>query len=73
MADAAHLLTTGRPERIREWPGAGGCGWLFYDTSLNGERRWCSMEVCGNRAKGRRHDARHHDTKPDPQRRLNET
>ncbi len=31
------------------------CGWLFYDTSRNHLRRWCSMEVCGNRAKARRH------------------
>jgi predicted RNA-binding Zn ribbon-like protein len=53
--DATDLLTTGRLERIRECPGADGCGWLFYDTSRNGKRRWCSMEVCGNRSKGRRH------------------
>jgi len=53
--DATDLLTTGRLQRIRECPGADGCGWLFYDTSRNGQRRWCSMEVCGNRSKGRRH------------------
>jgi predicted RNA-binding Zn ribbon-like protein len=53
--DAADLLTTGRLERIRERPGVDGCGWLFYDTSRNGRQRWCSMEACGNRAKGRRH------------------
>jgi predicted RNA-binding Zn ribbon-like protein len=53
--DATDLLTTGRLERIRECPGADGCGWLFYDTSRNGKRRWCSMEACGNRSKGRRH------------------
>jgi predicted RNA-binding Zn ribbon-like protein len=53
--DAADLLATGRLERIRECPGADGCGWLFYDTSRSGKRRWCSMEACGNRAKGRRH------------------
>ena len=27
------------------------CGWLFYDTSKNKSRRWCSMKGCGNRAK----------------------
>ena len=27
------------------------CGWLFYDTSKNRSRRWCSMKGCGNRAK----------------------
>jgi predicted RNA-binding Zn ribbon-like protein len=28
------------------------CGWLFLDGS--GRRQWCSMEVCGSRAKMRR-------------------
>ncbi|MFG3051100.1 CGNR zinc finger domain-containing protein [Kitasatospora sp. NPDC048239] len=27
----------------------------FLDTSQNGRRRWCSMAVCGNRAKAARH------------------
>jgi predicted RNA-binding Zn ribbon-like protein len=58
--DAADLLATARLERIRECPGVDGCGWLFYDTSRNGKRRWCSMEACGNRSKGRRHYRRHH-------------
>lgn len=35
------------------------CGWLFYDTSKSGRRRWCSMKVCGNREKvGRHYQAR---------------
>ena len=55
LAEEAELLTSGRLDRIRECPGLDGCGWLFYDTSRNGSRRWCSMEGCGNRAKGRRH------------------
>ncbi|CAA9468227.1 MAG: hypothetical protein AVDCRST_MAG12-527 [uncultured Rubrobacteraceae bacterium] len=29
------------------------CGWAFYDRSKNRSGRWCSMEVCGNRAKTR--------------------
>lgn len=29
------------------------CGWLFYDPDRR--RRWCVMEVCGNREKLRRH------------------
>jgi predicted RNA-binding Zn ribbon-like protein len=29
------------------------CQWAFYDTSKNWSRHWCSMEVCGNRAKAR--------------------
>ncbi len=31
------------------------CLWLFYDDSLRGKRRWCSMQACGNRAKTQRH------------------
>lgn len=33
-----------------------GCGWLFLDP--RGRRRWCTMAVCGNRAKARRHARR---------------
>jgi predicted RNA-binding Zn ribbon-like protein len=32
-----------------------GCGWAFLDLSRHHNRRWCSMESCGNRAKARRH------------------
>lgn len=31
------------------------CLFLFLDTSRAGNRRWCSMSSCGNRAKARRH------------------
>jgi predicted RNA-binding Zn ribbon-like protein len=31
------------------------CLYLFIDTSRAGNRRWCSMSSCGNRAKARRH------------------
>jgi len=31
----------------------GRCGWAFYDRSRNRSGRWCSMDVCGNRAKTR--------------------
>jgi predicted RNA-binding Zn ribbon-like protein len=33
-----------------------GCGWLFADPRRR--RRWCTMTVCGNRAKARRHAKR---------------
>jgi predicted RNA-binding Zn ribbon-like protein len=56
---AFELLTGGDLRRVKECPGAGDCGWLFYDTSRNGARRWCSMEGCGSRVKMRRHYARH--------------
>jgi predicted RNA-binding Zn ribbon-like protein len=49
------------PGRVRECSGP-ECPVLFLDESRNGSRRWCSMEVCGARAKAatyyRRHRAR---------------
>ncbi|MET9240863.1 CGNR zinc finger domain-containing protein [Nonomuraea sp. NPDC003709] len=39
-------------DRIRA---CGRCGWLFLDSSRGGRRRWCSMNICGNREKARRH------------------
>ncbi len=29
------------------------CRWLFFDRSKNGSAQWCSMSICGNRAKNR--------------------
>lgn len=48
-----------RLSRVRMCPG-GNCGWLFLDTS--GRRQWCSMDVCGSRAKMRRLYQRQHQT-----------
>lgn len=48
---AAELLASPELASLRACPGS-GCGWLFLDRS--GRRRWCSMSVCGNRAKVRR-------------------
>ena len=45
------LRDEARLERLRICPGD-NCGWLFLD--FTGRRRWCSMEVCGSRAKMRR-------------------
>ncbi|GLX97336.1 hypothetical protein Hesp01_52860 [Herbidospora sp. NBRC 101105] len=33
------------------------CRWAYYDHSRNRRRTWCSMDICGNRAKAR---ASHH-------------
>jgi predicted RNA-binding Zn ribbon-like protein len=54
---AVRLFTEGDFDRIRECAGH-ACGWLFYDRSKNNRRRWCEMEVCGNRAKQKRLAAR---------------
>ncbi len=50
----ADLLVEGQRERLKLC-GSEACGWLFYDESRTGGRRWCSMADCGNRAKARRH------------------
>lgn len=51
---AAELLTSGDLTFVRECAGY-DCGWLFMDATKNRSRRWCDMQTCGNRAKGRRH------------------
>ncbi len=48
------LVTQSDVGRIKQCGGR-GCGWLFFDRTKNRSRRWCEMEVCGNRAKVRRH------------------
>jgi predicted RNA-binding Zn ribbon-like protein len=37
---------------------AGTCRYVYYDHSRNGSRRWCSMDVCGNRSKARAYRVR---------------
>jgi predicted RNA-binding Zn ribbon-like protein len=34
------------------------CHWAFYDHARNQSRTWCSMAVCGNRAKARAYRSR---------------
>jgi predicted RNA-binding Zn ribbon-like protein len=52
--DGARLLGTQERARLRICPGP-GCGGRFVDVSPAGRRQWCSMAVCGNRAKAARH------------------
>ncbi|HUJ97801.1 MAG TPA: CGNR zinc finger domain-containing protein, partial [Stellaceae bacterium] len=54
---AGDLLASGRLERVRQCANS-QCLWLFLDDSKSGNRRWCSMSACGNRAKAHRHYAR---------------
>lgn len=58
VRSAGELLTAKELPRVCQCADS-ECTWLFLDTSKNHSRRWCVMEVCGNRAKGRRHYARH--------------
>jgi predicted RNA-binding Zn ribbon-like protein len=54
LRSAADLLTSADAERVRECASE-TCRWLFLDRSRPGNRRWCDMKTCGNRAKARRH------------------
>lgn len=51
-AAAAKVAIEQRLDRVKICP-ADNCREAFYDTSRNRSRQWCSMEVCGNRAKAR--------------------
>ena len=45
---AADLLSETEPSRIRKCE---SCVVHFFDTSKKGSRRWCSMNICGNKIK----------------------
>ncbi len=52
LAIAARAMIDGSWSRLKVCPGE-DCGWAFYDHSRNQSGRWCSMAVCGGRAKAR--------------------
>jgi predicted RNA-binding Zn ribbon-like protein len=54
---AAQLMLSQELSQVRACA-ADNCRWLFLDTSRNHSRRWCQMQVCGNRMKARRFQAR---------------
>ncbi|MGW1543947.1 CGNR zinc finger domain-containing protein [Streptomyces sp. NPDC002309] len=56
-AAVAQALTEGTWQRLKgcELP---DCHWAYYDRSPAGRGRWCSMSVCGARAKMRRYRAK---------------
>jgi len=54
---AASLLVHAAPDRIRRCDDD-RCGRWFLDTSKGGRRKWCSMSICGNRAKAARYRRR---------------
>ena len=56
--DAAEMLgLESQRERVRICASE-TCSARFYDRSPAGARRWCSMSLCGNVAKARRHRSR---------------
>ena len=57
-------LASGNPDRLRVCAND-MCRWVFYYESRAGQRRWCDMATCGNRAKAARHRARQKEAKAD--------
>lgn len=55
--DAVRIFDADVGAGIRECA-AQDCGYVYLDTSRSGNRRWCSMQRCGNRAKVRAHRSR---------------
>ena len=56
--DAAHMLGTHEEAARIRVCASETCSARFYDRSPAGRRRWCSMALCGNEAKARRHRER---------------
>ncbi len=52
-ASAMTVITVADRARLKQCQGH-HCGWLFLDTTKSNNRRWCEMDVCGNRAKQKR-------------------
>jgi predicted RNA-binding Zn ribbon-like protein len=62
VAIAYESMVAGTWSRLKACP-ADDCQWAFYDHSKNRSGTWCSMKVCGNRAKVRRYRERRGDSK----------
>lgn len=60
VADTYLDLLDRSPDRIRRCQHP-QCVLWYLDTSKSGNRRWCSMSICGNRAKAARHHRRRTD------------
>ncbi|MEU0740919.1 CGNR zinc finger domain-containing protein [Streptomyces sp. NPDC006134] len=56
-AAVAGALADGTWMRLKACEAA-DCHWAYYDRSPAGRGRWCSMQVCGARAKMRRYRAK---------------
>jgi predicted RNA-binding Zn ribbon-like protein len=54
LAMTGQAMADGSWSRLKICPGD-HCGWAFYDHSRNRTGRWCSMSVCGGRAKAKSH------------------
>ncbi len=53
----ALVVAAGEWQRLKQCPDH-ACEWVFWDGTRSRTRRWCTMSVCGNRAKARAYAAR---------------
>jgi predicted RNA-binding Zn ribbon-like protein len=58
LTELVRLSDGGRLERVKTCD-SDECRWVFYDESKPSNRRWCSSDRCGNRAKTRTYRKRH--------------
>jgi predicted RNA-binding Zn ribbon-like protein len=58
LSELIRLSDGGRLERVKTCDSE-ECRWVFYDQSKPSNRRWCSSDRCGNRAKTRTYRKRH--------------
>jgi hypothetical protein len=63
VAVAYEAMRDGSWERLKA---CRNCGWSFWDESRNRSAAWCSMQLCGNRLKVRRHRSRKRATPRSP-------
>ncbi|WP_119388204.1 CGNR zinc finger domain-containing protein [Taklimakanibacter lacteus] len=52
LHSAIGLAFSPEKQRVRV---CGNCGWLFIDRTRNANKRWCTADICGSRAKARRY------------------
>jgi predicted RNA-binding Zn ribbon-like protein len=58
LAAAGRTMADGSWQRLKACR-SDTCRWAFVDAARNRSRQWCSMKVCGNRAKARAFRQRH--------------
>jgi predicted RNA-binding Zn ribbon-like protein len=58
LAEVSQAIADGTWERMKACR-ADDCKHAFYDAAKNRSRAWCSMRVCGNRAKVQHYRERH--------------
>lgn len=58
LAAAAEAMADGSWQRLKACR-SDTCRWAFVDNARNRSRQWCSMSMCGNRAKARTFRQRH--------------